>query len=57
MENKRLKNKELGKIEFLVPIEYKNLFQDYCGKKYIPVASAMKEVFFKEIERIKEKSK
>ena len=45
MQNIKLKNKELSKIEFLVPTTDKIRFQELCKKKSLGMAEIMKRAF------------
>ena len=49
----KIKNGELAKIEFLVPTQDKLLFQERCKKKFLGMASVMKELFYKKMEEMK----
>ncbi len=45
----KIKKGELGKIEFLVPIQDKELFQSKCQERFQGMASVMKELFYKKL--------
>lgn len=45
MQNPKLKNKELSKIEFLVATPDKTLFQSLCQRKSLGMAEVMKRAF------------
>lgn len=49
----KIKRGELGKIEFLVPTQDKELFQKKCQEKFLGMASVMKEMFYKKLEEMK----
>jgi hypothetical protein len=45
MQNKKLKNKELGKMEFLIPIADKIRFRELCQRKSYGMAEILKRGF------------
>ena len=57
MQNIRLKNKELSKIEFLVPTLDKIKFQELCKENSFGMAEIMKSAFGEKLNWLKSKNK
>ena len=55
MQNPKLKDKKLGKIEFLVPMEDKITFRLLCQQKSLGMAEVMKRAFEEQMRILKDK--
>lgn len=55
MQNPKLKNKELSKIEFLVPTPHKIEFQRLCEENSLGMAEIMKRAFEEKLEWLRTK--